>query len=78
MVGHSTHEITRLLQAWGDGDERALDQLMPLVYDELHHAAHRYMAREAPGHTLQTTALVNEFALDEALMVSREPRADIL
>ena len=63
MVGHSTHEITRLLQAWGDGDERALEQLMPLVYEELHRAAHRYMAREAPGHPLQTTALVNEVYL---------------
>lgn len=63
MVGHSTHEITRLLQAWGEGDERALEQLMPLVYQELHQAAHRYMAREAPGHTLQTTALVNEVYL---------------
>jgi RNA polymerase sigma factor (TIGR02999 family) len=127
MVGHSTHEITRLLQAWGDGDERALERLMPLVYEELRQAAHWYMAREAPGHTLQTTALVNEVylrlagvrrgrwqdrthffalcaklmrriltdfarsrrsqkrgghaphvALDEALVVSQEPRADLL
>ena len=127
MVGHSTHEITRLLQAWGDGDERALERLMPLVYEELRQAAHRYMAREAPGHTLQTTALVNEvyvrlagvrrglwkdrkhffalcaklmrriltdfarsrrslkrggqaahIALDEALLVSQEPQADLL
>lgn len=127
MAAESASEITRLLQAWGDGDERALEQLMPLVYEELHRAAHRYMAREAPGHTLQTTALVNElylrlgglrpgklkdrahflalcarlmrriltdFArsrrslkrggrtqhvpLDEALIVSQEPRADLL
>ena len=63
MAGYSTHEITRLLQAWGDGDERALERLMPLVYEELRQAAHRYMAREAPGHTLQTTALVNEVYL---------------
>ena len=127
MAGHSTHEVTRLLQAWADGDERALDQLMPLVYEELHQAAHRYMAREAPGHTLQTTALVHEvflrltgvrpegwksrgyffaltaklmrriltdiarsrrslkrggnaphLALDEAVLVSQEPRVDLL
>jgi RNA polymerase sigma factor (TIGR02999 family) len=127
MAGHSTHEITGLLQAWGDGDERALERLMPLVYEELRQAAHRYMAREAPGHTLQTTALVNEVylrlagvrrglwndrahffalcaklmrriltdfarsrrsvkrggradhvALDEALLVSQEPQADLL
>ena len=127
MVGHSPHEITRLLKAWGDGDERALDRLMPLVYDALHQAAHHFMAREAPDHPLQTTALVNEVylrlagvqsptgkdrahffaicarlmrrvltdfarsrrslkrggraahvALDEALLVSTEPRADIV
>jgi len=59
-MAQPAHEITRLLQAWGDGDERALDQLMPLVYEELRQAAHRYMAREGTGHTLQTTALVNE------------------
>ena len=63
MASHSIHEITGLLQAWGDGDERALERLMPLVYEELRQAAHRYMAREAPGHTLQTTALVNEVYL---------------
>jgi RNA polymerase sigma factor (TIGR02999 family) len=63
MAATSTHEITRLLQAWGDGDERALEKLTPLVYDELHQAAQRYMAREAPGHTLQTTALINEVYL---------------
>src|SRR5260370_3212532 len=63
MVGEAAQEITRLLRAWGDGDERALERLMPLVYEELHQAAHRYMAREAPDHTLQTTALVNEVYL---------------
>jgi len=63
MAGYSTNEITGLLQAWGDGDERALERLMPLVYEELRQAAHHYMAREAPGHTLQTTALVNEVYL---------------
>lgn len=63
MVHQSTHEVSRLLEAWGDGDERALERLMPLVYDELRDAAHRHIAREAPGHTLQTTALVNELYL---------------
>jgi RNA polymerase sigma factor (TIGR02999 family) len=56
----SSHEVTHLLQAWSDGDEAALDKLMPLVYRELHRLAERYMAGERPGHTLQTTALVNE------------------
>jgi RNA polymerase sigma factor (TIGR02999 family) len=54
------HEVTQLLVAWGDGDQSALDKLMPLVYDELHRMAHRYMAQERPEHTLQTSALVNE------------------
>src|SRR5882724_5074797 len=59
-VSTMTHEVTQLLVAWGDGDQSALDQLMPLVYDELHRMAHRYMAQERPEHTLQTSALVNE------------------
>jgi RNA polymerase sigma-70 factor, ECF subfamily len=54
------HEVTQLLQAWSSGDERALEKLMPLVFDELHRLARRYMAGERPGHTLQTSALVNE------------------
>jgi RNA polymerase sigma-70 factor (ECF subfamily) len=54
------HEVTQLLVAWGDGDQSALNKLMPLVYDELHRMAHRYMAQERPEHTLQTSALVNE------------------
>ncbi len=50
-----------MLRAWSNGDESALDKLMPLVNDELHRLARRYMARERRGHnTLQTTALVNE------------------
>ena len=53
-------EVSQLLQAWNDGDETALEKLMPLVYKELHRMAHYYMAGESPGHTLQTTALVNE------------------
>lgn len=53
-------EITQLLVAWCDGDQAALDALMPMVEKELHRIARRYMSRETPGHTLQTTALVNE------------------
>ena len=54
------HEVTQLLIAWGNGDKAALDQLMPLVYEELRRLARHYMSRERPGHTLQSTALVNE------------------
>jgi RNA polymerase sigma factor (TIGR02999 family) len=53
-------EITQLLLAWGNGDERALEELMPLVYDELRKVAARHLRGQRPGHTLQTTALVNE------------------
>ena len=55
-----SQEITGLLLAWNEGDQEALDRLMPLVHDELHLLAHRYMAGERLGHPLQTTALVNE------------------
>lgn len=54
------HEITRLLRSWSEGDEAAVEQLMPLVYSELHRLAQRYMSGERQDHTLQTTALVNE------------------
>jgi len=60
MTQPPTHEISELLVAWSDGDQSALERLMPLVYDELHRLAHRYMTGERAGHTLQTTALVNE------------------
>jgi RNA polymerase sigma factor (TIGR02999 family) len=60
MTTHPTHEVTGLLQAWGRGDEDALQKLVPLVHRELRQAARRYMAGEKPGHLLQTTALVNE------------------
>jgi len=53
-------EITQLLLKWRDGDASALEQLMPLVYDELHRLARQCMRRERAGHTLQATALVNE------------------
>lgn len=58
-----THEVTALLQAWSAGDQGALEKLAPLVYEELRRTAHRYMAQEQTGHTLQTTALVNEVYL---------------
>jgi RNA polymerase sigma-70 factor (ECF subfamily) len=54
------HEITQLLAEWSDGNQSALDELYPLVYQELHRLARRYMSREKKGHTLQTTALINE------------------
>jgi RNA polymerase sigma-70 factor (ECF subfamily) len=60
MAQTPAHDITQLLQAWSAGDEQALDKLMPLVYRELRRLAQRYMRHERPGHTLQTTALVNE------------------
>jgi RNA polymerase sigma factor (TIGR02999 family) len=55
-----THEVTQLLVAWSNGDKAALDRLMPLVHTELRRLARHYMSRERPGHTLQTSALVNE------------------
>jgi RNA polymerase sigma factor (TIGR02999 family) len=60
MPGTSSIEVTQLLAAWSGGDRSALDKLLPLVEDELHRLAHRYMSHERPDHTLQTTALVNE------------------
>lgn len=54
------HEITQLLAEWSNGNQAALDKLYPLVYDELRRMAHRYMSRERKGHTLQTTAVINE------------------
>jgi RNA polymerase sigma-70 factor (ECF subfamily) len=53
-------QVTEFLRAWSDGDRAALDRLTPIVYDELHRLARRYMKGERPGHSLQTTALVNE------------------
>jgi RNA polymerase sigma-70 factor (ECF subfamily) len=60
MASPSPQDVTRLLIAWSRGEQEALEQLIPLVYKELHQLAHRYMERERPGHTLQSTALVNE------------------
>ena len=60
MAGSSTHEVTKLLQAWSDGDRDALEQLTPIIHAELRKIAKRYMRGERKNHTLQTTALVNE------------------
>jgi RNA polymerase sigma factor (TIGR02999 family) len=60
MTDPSTHDVTELLAAWGGGDEAALERLVPLVHAELRRLAHRYMGRERAGHTLQTSALINE------------------
>jgi len=63
MKTPTTAEVTQLLFAWNAGDERALEQLVPVVYRELHRMARRYMADERPDHTLQASALVNEVYL---------------
>ncbi|HLW80139.1 MAG TPA: sigma-70 family RNA polymerase sigma factor [Terriglobia bacterium] len=63
MAAHPRHDITGLLRAWASGDKEALDKLMPLVYDDLRSAARRYLAREAPGGSVQTTEVVNEVYL---------------
>ena len=60
MTSAPTSEITGLLVDWSNGDQAALDKLLPLVEQELHRLAHSYMRRENRDHTLQTTALVNE------------------
>ena len=60
MADASQHRVTQLLAAWAEGDQAALDELVPLVHDELRRIARGYMRRERGGHTLQTTALVNE------------------
>ena len=60
MGARGTPDITELLTARSSGDRSALDQLAPIVYEELRRQARALMARERPGHTLQTTALVNE------------------
>lgn len=60
MVDAPSHDVTRLLARWTDGDESALQHLVPIVHDELRRLARRQMAGERPGHTLEPTALVNE------------------
>ena len=60
MATRSPQGVTQLLERWSRGDESALEELMPLVHDELHRLAHQHMRREGPGHILQTSALINE------------------
>jgi len=71
------HEVTQLLRAWSQGNQEALERLMPLVYDELHRLARHYMSRERPNHILQTSALVNEayLRLVDASQVNWQNRA---
>ncbi len=57
---NESHQITEMLKNWGEGKEEALNSLMPLVYDELRRQASRFLRKERSGHTLQTTALINE------------------
>ena len=64
VTTYCSHEISQLLRSWNDGNGDALDELLPLVYDELHRQAHRYLRREREGHTLQTTALIHEAYLN--------------
>ena len=59
----SQQRVTDLLMRWGDGDDAALAELTPLVYEELHRVAHHHLSGQRPDHTLQTTALVNEVYL---------------
>lgn len=60
MTGTGKDEITLMLREWSDGDAGALDKILPLVYDELHRQASRYLKKERPNHTIQTTELINE------------------
>lgn len=60
MTPATSHELTELLARWGRGETAAREALIPLVYDELHQLARHFLARERPGHTLQSTALVHE------------------
>lgn len=60
MTNTGANDVTKLLEAWREGEDEALAELMPLVYDELHRMAKRYMNSQPSGHTLQTTALIHE------------------
>lgn len=77
MAAIAPEQITSLLRAWTGGDQKARDEILPVVYEELHRIARRYMRRERPGHTLQTTALVNEtyLRLVDVTRVSWQDRA---
>src|SRR5678816_447416 len=71
MAQFSSPEISRLLIEWNEGDEEALNRLMPLVYNDLHRIARNFLRREQAGHTLQTSALVNEIYL--RLLPQKQP-----
>ena len=73
----SGRQVTQLLKAWSEGEAAALEKIVPLVYQELHEMARRYMAHQRPGHTLQPTALVHEayVRLVDSAQVSFENRA---
>lgn len=60
MTPATSHDVTQLLARWSEGESAAREALIPLVYDELHRLAARFLAKERPGHTLQSTALVHE------------------
>ena len=60
MPSVSQQRVTELLAQWSQGDDAALAELTPLVYEELHRVSHHHLSKQRPGHTLQTTALVNE------------------
>jgi len=77
MASPAPHEVTQLLRAWSEGQQEALEKLVPLVYDELHRLARHYMSRERPDHILQTSALVNEayLRLVDASQVNWQNRA---
>src|SRR5829696_3546823 len=60
MADNSSHQITLLLREWNKGDDNALEQLMPLVYEELRRMARGYLGRQAPNHTFQTSELIHE------------------
>jgi RNA polymerase sigma factor (TIGR02999 family) len=80
LMRPSSADVTQWLMAWSNGDESALERLIPLVHAELRRLAKRYMGRERPGHTLQTTALVNEayLRLIDAKQVKWQDRAHFL
>jgi len=80
VANADNNNVTQLLLAWSRGDENALEKLTPLIYRELHRLARSYMVRETPGHTIQTTALINEayIRLIDAKPVEWRDRAHFL
>jgi hypothetical protein len=80
MPTAASHEVTQLLMAWNDGDQAALERLIPLVHAELHRIARRHMRNERAGHTFQTSALIKEayLRLIDAQQVRWQNRAPFL